>query len=191
MACVTSGWNCKRESRSGADRLHFERIALGQQFGAGRQIEPFAVPLIDAFGPGLDDGEAGRRRPDRIIADLGVALGMAKHFAAELPREHLGAEADAEKRLVLLKRHADPIDLAPDVIVLVIGAHRAAENDGAGMFRHGRRQGIVEARAAHIEPVAKVAQRIADAAGGGMFLVQDDQDRLLHDAGDSFAFLKF
>ena len=110
---------------------------------------------------------------------------MAKHFAAELAREHLGAETDAEKRLALLERHADPIDLAPDEIVLVVGAHRTAEDDGAGMFRHGRRQRIAEARPAHVERVAELAQRIADAAGRGVLLVQDDQDRLLHDAGDS------
>ena len=73
----------------------------------------------------------------------------------------------------------------------IVGAHRAAEDDGAGVFRHGRRQRILEARSAHIERIAEIAQRIADAAGRGVLSVQDDQDRLLHDAGDLFAFLKF
>ena len=93
--------------------------------------------------------------------------------------------------LCSLKRDADPIDLAADEIVRIVGAHRTAEDDGAGVFRHGRRQRILEARAAHIERIAEIAQRIADAAGGGVLSMQDDQDRLLHDAGDSFRFSKF
>src|SRR5580692_694993 len=49
------------------------------------------------------------------------------------------------------------------------------------MIGHGLRQRIAEPRPAHVEPVAELAQGIADATGRGMLLVQDDQDRLLHD----------
>src|SRR6516225_7106544 len=114
--------------------------------GAARQLETLTVPLIDAFRPGLDHGKSGRRRPHRVIADLGVAGGMAKHLAAEMLRAHLRAKANAEKLLVVAQRHADPVDLAADEIVVVIGAHRTAENHGCGMFRHGFRQGLAKAR---------------------------------------------
>src|SRR6185437_2861249 len=141
-----------------------EGVALGEQFGAGRQVKTFAVPLIDAFRPDADGSEAGVGRPDRVIADFGVALGMAEHAAAEMPGAHLRAEADAEKRLLLPKRHADPADLAADELVLVVGAHGAAEDDGGGVVRHGVRQRLAEARPAHVERIAELPQRIADTA---------------------------
>jgi hypothetical protein len=49
------------------------------------------------------------------------------------------------------------------------------------MIGHGLRQWIAEPRPPHVEPVAELAQGIADATGRGMLLVQNDQDRLLHD----------
>jgi len=119
----------QRIARTVADRLHLESVAFGQQLGAARQVKTFAVPLVDAFRPLLDDGKAGGGGPDRVIANLGAALGMAKHLAAELAREHLRAETDAEIGLVLAQRHGGQIDLAPDEIVLIVGAHRAAEDD--------------------------------------------------------------
>jgi hypothetical protein len=91
----------QRIARTVADRLHLESVAFGQQLGAARQVKTFAVPLVDAFRPLLDDGKAGGGGPDRVIANLGAALGMAKHLAAELAREHLRAETDAEIGLVL------------------------------------------------------------------------------------------
>ncbi len=48
------GMKLQREGAPDADRLHRESVALGQQFGAGRQLKALAVPLIDACGPGLD-----------------------------------------------------------------------------------------------------------------------------------------
>ena len=149
------------------------------------------MPLIDAFRPDIDDGEAGFGRPDRIIADLGVALRVAKHAAAEIARAHLRAEADAEKRLALLQRHADPIDLAADEIVLVVGAHRAAENDAGGCSAIVSRQRVAEPRPPHVEPVAEFTQGVADASGRGMFLVQNDQDRQLHELTNSSASVGF
>src|ERR1700689_538986 len=49
------------------------------------------------------------------------------------------------------------------------------------MIGHGLRQRIAEPRPAHVEPVAELTQGIADTARRGMLLVQNDQDRLLHD----------
>src|SRR5580704_1609083 len=49
------------------------------------------------------------------------------------------------------------------------------------MIGHGLRQRIAEPRPAHVEPVAELAQGVADTARRGMLLVQNDQDRLLHD----------
>ena len=52
--------------------------------------------------------------------------------------------------------------------VVVVGAHRAAEDDGGGVLRHGLRQRIAEARPAHVERIAQLPQRVADAARRGM-----------------------
>jgi hypothetical protein len=45
------------------------------------------------------------------------------------------------------------------------------------MLIHRLRQRIAETRAADVESVAERAQRIADAAGRGRLLMQDDKDR--------------
>src|SRR6476620_12505151 len=126
--------------------LHRERIALGQQFPAERQVEAFAMPLVDLLRPGIADVAPDLGWPDRVIADLGVAVGVLVDAAAEMVRQHLRAEADAEKRLLFLEWDPEPIDLATDEIVGVVRAHRTAEIDGAGMPCHGRGQRIAETR---------------------------------------------
>ncbi len=63
---------------------------------------------------------------------------------------------------------------------VVVGAHGAAENDRSGVVAHGFRQGIAEARPAHVDTVSKLLQGMADPSGCGVLLVQNDQDRLWH-----------
>src|SRR5262249_13437434 len=89
----------------------------------------------------------------------------------------LRAETNAEERLVLLQRHGCPLDFATYEFVVVVGAHRAAENNCRGMIAHSLRQRIAKARPAHVKPVPEPVQRVADSTGRGMFLVQNDQDR--------------
>jgi hypothetical protein len=100
---------------------------------------------------------------------------MRRDPGAELLRQHLRAEADAEKRALLPERDFDPVDLAADIIVAVIGAHGPAENNSTGVLIQRFRQHIAEARAADIEAMPERAQHVADAAGRRGFLVQDDQ----------------
>ena len=177
----------QREGRAAvAEGLHRKGVALRQQGGAARQIEALAMPLIDLVGPVLAERAAGRRRTDRVIADLGMAVRMRIDLGAELARQHLRAEADAEIRLLLLERHLDPVDLAADEIVLVVGALRPAENHGAGMVLQRLGQRLVEARPADVEGEAAAAQRVADPAGRRVLLMQDDQDRQVHDAEGSW-----
>src|SRR5579863_4326082 len=109
------------------------------------------MPLIDAFRPDIDDGEAGFGRTDRVIADFGTALRMAKHPAAEMPRAHLRTKADAKERLVFFQGHADPFDLAANEIVLIVGAHRPAEDDAGRMFAHRLRQRVAKPRPPHVK----------------------------------------
>ena len=175
------GMKLQREGAAKTDRLHFENVAFGEQLAAEGQIEALAVPLIDAFRPGLDNRESGRCRAHRVVADLGMAARVAKHFAAKKFGAHLRAETDAEERLVVFYRHADPFDFAADVIVAVVDAHGAAENDRGGMLGHGRRQWIAEARPPHVQRVAELLQSVAEAAGRRVLLVQNDQDRMLHE----------
>jgi hypothetical protein len=48
------------------------------------------------------------------------------------------------------------------------------------MLGHRLRQRLAETRPAHVERVSELLQGTANAAGRGVLLVQDDQDRLLH-----------
>ena len=105
---------------------------------------------------------------------------MEIHIAAELPDQKLRAEADPEEGLLFRERHSEPIDLAADEVFPVVGAHRAAEQHGAGVVRHRLGQRLAQARAANVERVAAAFQRLADAAGRRMLLVQDDQDGVGH-----------
>ena len=82
-----------------------------------------------------------------------------------------------------LQRHADPVDLAPDDLVVVVGALRAAENDHAAVVLERLRQVVAEARPAHVERDAAVAKLDRDPAGRGKLPVQDDQDRRAHGCG--------
>src|SRR5437016_1474248 len=78
------------------ERLHREGVALRQQVRAERQVEPLAMPLVNLLRPGIAHRAADLGRPDGIVADLGVAVGMTIDSAAEMVRQHLRAETDAE-----------------------------------------------------------------------------------------------
>ena len=75
------GMKLQREASPIPESLHLEHVAFGQKLGAARQPEAFAVPLIDLLRPVADQREPRRRRPDRIIADLGLSLRVGKHPA--------------------------------------------------------------------------------------------------------------
>ena len=102
---------------------------------------------------------------------------MRRDPRAELHGEHLRAEANSQKRPLLPQRHRNPVDFPADEFIGVVGAHRPAENDRAGMVIQGFRQGIAEARTPDIQPVTERPQRIADPARRRGLLVQDDQHR--------------
>ena len=104
---------------------------------------------------------------------------MEAHLGAEMVGEHLRAEADAQERLLLLQRDADPFGLAADELVLVVGAHRPAEDDRAAVVRQRLGQRIAVARLADIESVAVAAEPLADVAWIGLLLMQHDADGLL------------
>ena len=163
-----------------AERLHRKRIALGQHGGLVRQVEALAVPLIDMIGPVLADGAAIGGRPDRVIADLGVAVGVLVDPGAEMLRQHLRAEADAEIRLLLLQRNADPVDLALDDLVVVVGALRPAEDHRAAVAVQRLRQFVAEPRPPHVERDVAVAELDRDAARRRQLAMQHDQDRRAH-----------
>src|SRR5207249_5855850 len=80
------------------------------------------------------------------------------------------------KRLLLLERHRDPVGLAAHEIVRIVGARRAAENDRAGVLREGFREWIAEAWVAHVERIAALLQRMANAPGCGVVAVQNEED---------------
>ena len=97
-----------------------------------------------------------------------------------MAREHLRAETDAEIRLLVPQRHADPIDFPADKVLIVVRALRAAENRRTGVLIHRLRQRIAKTRAPNVERVAEFRQRLADAARRGMLLMQNEKYGLQH-----------
>src|SRR5207248_1835925 len=74
-----------------------------------------------------------RRGTDRVVTDLRHPFRVRRNGRAELPGEHLRAQANAQKWTLLPKRDLDPVDFLSDVAVGIIGTHRAAENNRAGI----------------------------------------------------------
>jgi len=167
-----------------AKGLHLEDIAFGEQLGAGRQAEAFAMPLVDHLRPSLHQGVRGRRHPDRIVADLGLAFGVKPDRGAKVSRQHLGAKANPQIGLVLGERHLDPLDLVADEVVRIIDAHRPAENDGARVHRQRFRERVAKSRPTDVHRNAAGLKVVADAAGSRLLLMQHDQNGPGHDAGN-------
>src|SRR5262249_49404648 len=136
------------------------------------------MPLINLLRPRIADRAPDLGRTDRVIADLGMTIGMRIDPTAKMARQHLGAEADAEKRLCLLQRHRDPVGLATHELVCIVGAGWATEDDGAGVLRKRFRQRIAKAWMADVKRMAALLQRMANATGRGIVAVQDGQNRL-------------
>ena len=158
-------------------RLHRKVVAFGKQFCAARQLKSLAVPVVDALRPVRAERMTRLRRTDRIVADLHPPFVMRRDLRAQLFGKHLRAQADAEKRPLLAQGNFDPVDLAADIIVGIVGAHRAAEDDRAGMLVQRFRQGIAEPRTPDVEGIAERPQRIADPSRRRGLLMENDQNR--------------
>src|SRR5437764_540791 len=115
------------------------------------------MKLVDLLRPWVADGEAEVGRPDGIISHLGMTIRMPVNPTAEMVRQHLRAETNAEKRLLLSQWDLEPIDLPADEIIGVIRAHRSPEDDRTGVPGHACWQGITQAWTAHIERIAALA----------------------------------
>ena len=59
------------------------------------------MKLVDFLRPGVADSEAKIGRPNGIISHLGMTIRMLIDPTAEMVRQHLRAETNAEKRLLL------------------------------------------------------------------------------------------
>jgi hypothetical protein len=129
------------------------------------------MPLVDLLGPRIADRAPDLRRADRVVADLGMAVGMGIDPAAEVARQHLGAEADTEKRLLLLERHRDPVGLAAHEIICIVGAHGTAKDDRTGVLHHGLGQRIAKAWPADVERIAALREHVTDPPGRGVVAV--------------------
>src|SRR5262245_42064544 len=174
------GMKLERVAGPMAERLDGEGVTLGQQLAARRQVEAFAMPLIDVVGPIRTDLATRLGRADRIITDLGVAFRVRIDRGTEMPRQHLRAKTDPKIRFLVAQRHADPVDLAAHEVLIVVGTLRAAKNGRAGMLVHRFRQRISETRTPNVERIAELRQGLADPPGRGMLLMKNKQDWLQH-----------
>src|SRR3954470_6601297 len=148
------GMKLEAERMIEAERFDRKIASLRQQFAPGRQLKALAMPMIDVIRPVRADGAAGGGGTDWIVPDLPAAFRMARHPGAELPRQHLRAEANAQQWPLLPKRHGDPVDLAANEVIGIVGAHRAAENDGAGVPLQRFRQAIAKARTLYVQRIS-------------------------------------
>jgi hypothetical protein len=71
-------------------------------------------------------------------------------------------------------------------LFIVVGTLRTAKNRGTCMIIHRVRERIAKSRTPDIERIAKLCQRLTDAAGRRMLLVQNEKDGFQHISnGDS------
>src|SRR5579864_467057 len=136
------------------------------------------MPLINMVRPFGADFPARVCRPDRIIADFGMTLRVRINAGAKLACHHLRSQADSQVRFFVAQRHADPVDLPLYKFLAVVGALRPAENRRTSMLLHRLRQRIAKSGPADIERIAELCQRLADAAGRGVLLMQDEKNGL-------------
>ena len=118
-------WGTRRPMSRAAARpaaARSPRGAIGRH-GRGRAERTCRLPSKPA------DSSRSRRDP----------RGSKPTLAPKCSGKHLRAEADAEERRLLLQRHADPVDLGANEVVLVVGAHRPAEDDDAAVVGHASR----------------------------------------------------
>ncbi len=143
----------KLDSKSAAavlEGLVLKDGTLRQGNGAVGQRKPLAVPVIDVARPG------SQRRGllasyNGFIAGFDMTRVMGEDLTSEMLREHLRAKANAENGFSLGKRNSDPVGFVLDVAVRIVRAHRAAENDSAGMPGHRSRERIAKARPPNVE----------------------------------------
>jgi hypothetical protein len=101
-----------------------------------------------------------------MIANLYLALWMWADPLPKVAGKHLSAKANAKKWLLLLERNPDPIYLAPQPGIFIIGAHGPAKNHGANMLIQRFRERITKPRPPHIERIALRQQKTTESAGG-------------------------
>lgn len=74
------------------------------------------------------------------------------------------------------QRYFQPVGLAADELVVVIGAHRAAEHHRAGVVVQCFGQGVAKRRPADVEIETFFQQHMADTSRARTLLMQHDQD---------------
>src|SRR5436190_4780501 len=132
------------------------------------------MPMVHMAGP-CTERRARRCGRYRIVANLDKLVGMRLNRAPQMLGEHLRAKADAKQRYTLPERNRDPVDLALDEVIGIIGAHRASENDGTSMVGEGGGKLLTQTGTANIEHNTLLAQHDADTAWGRSLRVDNDQ----------------
>ncbi len=101
---------------------------------------------------------------------------MALDRRAQLTRQHLRAQTDAEKGRARCKHAADEIDFRANKTQIVIRAHGAAEDDHGAIARGIVGQRIAERGVADIGREPARGQKGEDASGTRLGAVKDEQD---------------
>lgn len=90
---------------------------------------------------------------------------MGPDAVTEMAREHLGAKTNAKEGRVFLERDPDPVYLAAQPGVFVVGAHWTAEHDHADVACERLRQRIAVTGAPAIKFTALRAQEPPEPTG--------------------------
>ena len=172
------GMKLEAEGMAGPECLHREIVALGEQFGATRQLKSLAMPVVDALRPVRAERMSGRGRTDRVVADLGAALRMrrdpARRAAWRASARRGKCRETAAARAAEFRSSRSPGERSRRGSLALIGPPKmtapacSSSVSGRGSPKRGR---LMSSRC----PSAR--KRIADAARRRGFLVQDDQNR--------------
>lgn len=152
--------------------LHRKPVAGGENFNVRRKRHAFGMPLIKVHRFRKDRrGAVGR--VDTMPAHLAMAERMRVDFTADCPREQLPAETNAEDRFARIRDTLQPANFLANVGGIVVGRHRAAEDDGSRMLVHCRGKAVAMYGAANFARESQGRKDTGDPTGGRAPLVDD------------------
>ena len=106
-------------------------------------------------------------------AHLAMAERVRVDFTADRSREELPPETDAEDRFARIRDTLQPANVLANVGGIVVGRHRAAEDDGSRMLVHCRGKAVAMYGAADFARKSKGREDPGDPTGGRAPLVDD------------------
>jgi hypothetical protein len=159
-----------------AEGLRLEILPPSQQGRSVWQIKTFPVPLVHVVRESaIAEAMPMFRRMDGVIADFHTSLRVRTDPVAKMASEHLGAKTNAKKGRVFFKREPDPVYFLAQPGIIVVDAHRTAEDNHAGIASERFRQWIAETGTPAVKFTSLCAQQLPQPPRSRMLLMQDNE----------------